>query len=273
MGAFSSCREAHSIVHPRARLSSRAHPMELAFDIIMDPSQSQQAARLRPGQPVTPSMLDIARRKLEEHSKSEIKDGLPPWRILSERFSILEPELKDRCLSISRLNVLEFLEPLQSQEWSNYALSPDLELKLQALLPPGVAALTEDPALARLRSALVPARASETAFFFCYFVHVKRHRRDVLPPMAQVISSEEDWENFLTSPLHPPSPSPSLHVSERPAGSRCATGHCTGTGATASEGKPEDHTHAASSAVQHAQDAPTAASVDDDFDDFLNSSI
>ena len=69
--------------------------MELAFDIIMDPAQSQ-TARLRPGQPVTPSMLDLARRKLEDHRNSELRDGLPPWRILSERFSILEPELKAR---------------------------------------------------------------------------------------------------------------------------------------------------------------------------------
>eukprot|EP00966_Prymnesium_polylepis_P224143 5185210-Prymnesium_polylepis.1 len=197
--------------------------MELAFDTIMDPTST---LRLRPGEPVSAHLLEVARRKLESHLRSDVLEGTPPWRLLSERFSILEPELKcaaasfpgappahprcrkarlparalsagvvlahrARCLSIAALPLREFLEPLQQAEWSDALLDPDFEAALQQRLPAGMAALREDAPLAQRHRALVPGRVSEAAFFFCYFCHVREHRRAVLPPVEQVASPED----------------------------------------------------------------------------------
>ncbi|KAL1525559.1 hypothetical protein AB1Y20_020414 [Prymnesium parvum] len=166
--------------------------MELIFDTIVDPTRT---VRLRPGDPVTPEAQQLARKRLELAAIEDLADAAPPWRLLSERFSILEAELHARCLSISTLPPHEFLEPLRS------ARPACGEAELRHLLPSGLAALAEDANLARLRFQLVPARVSEGQFFACYFAHVNRHRRQVLPPLEHVQSSEDDWESFLSSPL------------------------------------------------------------------------
>uniref|UniRef100_A0A7S3ETQ8 BSD domain-containing protein n=1 Tax=Haptolina ericina TaxID=156174 RepID=A0A7S3ETQ8_9EUKA len=174
--------------------------MEISqLDCMFDPSSSSWH---RPGNVIDAHVLQQAMRKSEALLAQDVQTGgNPPWLLLSEKFSILEPELELRCRAISMLSASAFLAPLPGM--------PDAfeRTTLPAMLPAGTAALAQDPELERLRYRLVPTQVSDSGFWYSYFHHVAKHRRDVLPVEVHGARHEDDFEDFLTSPLKR-SPSP-----------------------------------------------------------------
>ena len=91
-------------------------------------------------------------------------EAVPPWQTLGEQFSILEPDLQRKCLSIAH-DHSNFSRNLALRRGTNTDILP-------GCLPMANAALAADAALRELRFAMVPARMSEEEFWRCYFWHV-----------------------------------------------------------------------------------------------------
>lgn len=103
-------------------------------------------------------VLAEARRLQPVTSGDASSEGLPPWRVLSEQYQILEEDLRTQMLQLS-LTQSTFIEAPSSG-------SPAVDYK--ALLPTCMAALREDEALRQRRFELVPKRLDERTFWANY---------------------------------------------------------------------------------------------------------
>lgn len=142
---------------------------------------------------------------------ASLESVAPPWRFLSEQYSILEEECRRRIVSLAALSDDQFLGPLTACD-NGEPPSGFVEHDLPAFLPTGRAALRESAELAGLYARLTPSRVSHEAFYFCFMEHVQCARRSVLPPTtmrspsAERRHAEDEFEAFLTSPLTRASP-------------------------------------------------------------------
>ncbi|KAJ1626886.1 hypothetical protein T492DRAFT_1029566 [Pavlovales sp. CCMP2436] len=98
----------------------------------------------------------------------------PPWTITNERFSILEPELRERVLKITAD------ENVFSDASEGHVASLHQPLEHSETVPMARAALREDSKLVDMRYRLVPAVMTETVFWQRYFLAVLRIRRELL---------------------------------------------------------------------------------------------
>merc|ERR1711871_1154929 len=97
------------------------------------------------------------------------EEGVPPWKCMSEKFSILEPELRERILSLS------------DTEWTwTEAVVRTENFDLQAHVGTAKAVLEEDRRLAELRLRLVPSKMTEETFWKRYFVAVSGIKHSLL---------------------------------------------------------------------------------------------
>lgn len=160
------------------------------------PSSSEAAPSCSTSTGVPEALLTRAREQHAQLAQDALSEGDPPWRLLAESLSILEPALQLRMMAISKLGPDAFLAPLRSSPPSaNFAS----KLR-QCFLPTGHAALREDGELESLLFELVPTRCDELQFWWCYFQHCSEARLEVLPPTVAA-ADDDDWEDFLTSPL------------------------------------------------------------------------
>jgi len=99
-----------------------------------------------------------------------------PWTIAYERFSILEPVLRERILAISvdesAFSAAGFAQPVAATVAAVKGEGGDEPRTLDEseMVPMARAALNEDARLSRLRYKLVPAAMSEAAFWRSYFM-------------------------------------------------------------------------------------------------------
>mmetsp|Transcript_38992 Transcript_38992/g.81850 ORF Transcript_38992/g.81850 Transcript_38992/m.81850 type:complete len:264 (-) Transcript_38992:408-1199(-) len=122
-------------------------------------------ARSKMQEHITEVKVAQAAEKAREQQEAELRTlGPAPWDTLSEQFSILELELKQRILSLSHR------EELFSREIARQRLRP--ASVLPGCLPMANAAMAGDPQLGKLRFQLVPQRLTEEEFWRCYFWHV-----------------------------------------------------------------------------------------------------
>ena len=130
----------------------------------------------------------------------------PPWRFLSEQYSILEEECRTRIVAMAALTDAQFLAPLPACDGGEPPRS-FVEHDLPSFLPTGRAALQESAELAGMHARLTPSVCSHEAFYYCFFEHVHCARRSVLPPTtmrspsAERRHADDEFESFLTSPL------------------------------------------------------------------------
>mmetsp|Transcript_2359 Transcript_2359/g.3260 ORF Transcript_2359/g.3260 Transcript_2359/m.3260 type:complete len:333 (+) Transcript_2359:104-1102(+) len=124
--------------------------------------------------------------KREQKRQEELrKKVIPPWIALEEEKSILEDDLKQKILEISKNE-------------RNFVVSPPeevFEFDLISALPYIQGAFKHDPNLDKVRYKLVPKRLKELDFFRNYFYRISLIREDMkfeaLPISTEVILPEE----------------------------------------------------------------------------------
>mmetsp|Transcript_38829 Transcript_38829/g.63164 ORF Transcript_38829/g.63164 Transcript_38829/m.63164 type:complete len:273 (+) Transcript_38829:112-930(+) len=124
--------------------------------------------------------------KREQKRQEELrKKVIPPWTALEEEKSILEEDLKQKILEISK-NERNFMVPPPEEVF---------EFDLVSALPFIQGALKYDPNLDKVRYKLVPKRLKELDFFRNYFYRISLIREDMkfeaLPISTEVILPEE----------------------------------------------------------------------------------
>lgn len=108
------------------------------------------------------ALREFARKRPQVAAPEPSVPAAAPWSVMHERFSILEPVLRERILALSGdENVFA----------PHAALSAPAEPTAPEAgqVPMARAALDEDPRLQQLRYKLVPAVMAEAAFWRCYF--------------------------------------------------------------------------------------------------------